>query len=285
MTVFESILAQNEQMKQKATSGNKISEEDRMKKYFTTVLPKGVKSAEKRIRILPTVDGTTPFIEVKFHEIQVGDKWLKLYDPLQEGKRSPLNEIYEELQSTGLEADKTLSYQYRSRKFFIVKVIDRDNEADGVKFWRFKHNSKGEGVYDKIYSIFKTKGDITDINEGRDLILSLNLTKSGNGKEYTNIVSVIHEDKSPLHTDIKKAEEWVNEPLTWNDVYSKKPLEYLEMVASGDVPRWDSITGKYVSTLTNEENVGETVKTQTTVSNNNVVDAQEGDEPEEDLPF
>lgn len=281
MTVFESILAQNEQMK-KATSSNKISEEDRMKKYFTTVLPKGVTNALKRIRILPTVDGSTPFKEVKFHEIQVDGKWLKLYDPAQEGKRSPLHEIYEELQMTGVESDKLLSYQYRSRKFYIVKVIDRDNEADGPKFWRFKHNTKGEGTYNKIFSIFQTKGDITDVNEGRDVILSLNLSKSGNGNEYTNVTSVIHEDKSPLHTDAKIAEEWVNEPTIWSDVYSKKPLEYLEMVAKGESPRWDNVTGKYVSTLTGEETITPPSKD---VKPETVPDEQANQAPEEDLPF
>ena len=44
----------------------------------------------------------------------------------------------------------------------MVKLIDRDNEQDGVKFWRFKHNTKSEGVLDKIFPIFKNKGDITD---------------------------------------------------------------------------------------------------------------------------
>jgi hypothetical protein len=184
---------------------------------------------------------------------------------------------------TGVESDKLLSYQYRSRKFYIVKVIDRDNEADGPKFWRFKHNTKGEGIYDKIFSIFQTKGDITDVNEGRDIILSLNLSKAGNGNEYTTVTSVIHEDKSPLHTDAKTSEEWVNEPTVWSDVYSKKSEDYLDMVARGDEPRWDGVTGKWVSTTTNEETITSPskVKSETVVA----PDEQANNEPEEDLPF
>ena len=65
--------------------------------------------------------------------------------------------------STGKESDKELAKQYKSRKFYIVKVIDRDNEGDGPKFWRFKHNYKNEGILDKIIPIWRNKGDITDV--------------------------------------------------------------------------------------------------------------------------
>ena len=61
--------------------------------------------------------------------------------------------------------------------FYIVKVIDRDNEQDGVKFWRFKHNYKQEGVLDKILPIWKAKGDVTDAEKGRDLIIELTKAK------------------------------------------------------------------------------------------------------------
>lgn len=283
-----SVLEQYEKSKQ-ATSGNSsISQEDRMKRYFTTILGKGVRSAEKRIRILPTKDGSSPFVEAYFHEIQVDGKWVKLFDPKQDGKRSPLNEVYEGLMMTGIDADRELARQYRARKFYIVKVIDRDNEEDGVKFWRFKFNSKGDGVFDKMYPIFKNKGDITDINEGRDLIVSLGLTKSGNGKEYTSVNSIINEDKSPLHTDPEKIKEWVEDELIWSDVYSKKPEEYLEMVAKGETPKWSMDSKKWVSDSQGEETIA-SGKAESPVKQkveNVIVDPQADDDVEEDdLPF
>ena len=281
MSTFDAVLAQYEKNKQ-ATSGNanKVSQEDRMKKYFTTVLPKGSKGEERRIRILPTADGSSPFKEVYFHEVQVDGKWVKLYDPKQEGKRSPLHEVYEGLMMTGVDSDRELARQYRSRKFYIVKVIDRENEQDGVKFWRFKHNAKGDGVLDKIFPIFKNKGDITDPNQGRDLIISLTLTKAGTGKEYTSINSVIPEDKTPLHEDENISKQWIEDELTWSDVYSKKPEEYLEMVARGEVPRWDSETKKWISNQVGEETIGEP-KTPSAP----VVDPQDDADVDEDLPF
>ncbi len=280
MSALDAVLAQYEKNKQ-ATSGNsnKVSQEDRMKKYFTTILPKGSKGEERRIRILPSKDGSSPFVEVKFHEVQVGGKWVKLYDPAQEGKRSPLNEVYEGLMMEGDAQSKEDAKMYRSRKFYIVKVIDRDNEQDGVKFWRFKHNAKGDGVFDKIFPIFKNKGDITNETKGRDLILSLTLAKSGNGKEYTTINSVIPEDPGPLHEDKETASSWINDELVWSDVYSKKGEDYLEMVAKGEEPRWDSVTSKWVSNSVYEESMGSS-KPKTVLA-----DPQQDADVDDDIPF
>jgi hypothetical protein len=280
MSTFDAVLAQYEKNKN-ATSGNanKVSQEDRMKKYFTTVLPKGSKGEERRIRILPTKDGSSPFVEVFFHEVQVDGKWVKLYDPSQEGKRSPLNEVKDALMATGVEADRELARNYRSRKFYIVKVIDRDHENDGVKFWRFKHNAKGDGVIDKIFPIFRNKGDITDPIKGRDLILSLTLTKAGTGKEYTTINSVIPEDAGPLNEDESVSKTWIDDELTWSDVYSKKAEDYLEMVARGEVPRWDSNTNKWVSNSASDEVIASPKSTTP------VVDPQDSEDVDDDLPF
>ena len=280
MSTFDAVLAQYEKNKN-ATSGNnnKISSEDRLKRYFTTVLQKGSKGEERRIRILPTKDGSSPFVEVKFHEVQVDGKWVKLYDPAQEGKRSPLNEVYEGLMMSGVDSDKELARNYRSRKFYIVKVIDRDHESDGVKFWRFKHNHKGDGVIDKIFPIFRNKGDVTNPENGRDLILSLALTKAGTGKEYTVINSVLNDDPSALHTDADVAKTWLDDELTWSDVYSKKGEDYLEMVARGEVPRWDTASSKWVSNLTTEETIG------APKSSTPVVDPQDDADVDGDLPF
>jgi hypothetical protein len=280
MSTFDAVLAQYEKNKNAASSNaNKVSSEDRLKKYFTTVLPKGSKGEERRIRILPTKDGSSPFTEVYFHEVQVDGKWVKLYDPQQEGKRSPLNEVKDALYATGVEADRELARNYRSRKFYIVKVIDRDNEADGVKFWRFKHNAKQDGILDKIIPVWQKKGDITNPETGRDLTLFLSLTKSGTGKEYTAINSIMPEDASPLNVDADLANSWVNDELTWSDVYSKKPEEYLDMVARGEVPRWDSDSKKFVSDSKSEETIGAT-KTTTVIA-----DPQEEDDVDGDLPF
>ena len=58
----------------------------------------------------------------------------------------------------------------------------------------------------------------------------------------------MYEDVGPLSTDPEQANAWANDPQTWEDVYSKKPIEYLELVALGETPRWDSDQKKFVGT-------------------------------------
>jgi len=244
---LDAILAQYEQSQKSSTTTNKMSQDERMKKYFAALLKDNEKQGQKRLRILPTSDGSSPFKEVWFHEIQVDGKWQKFYDPgKNDNERSPLSEVYEELMSTGRDADKELAKQYKPRKFYIVKLIDRDNEQDGVKFWRFKHNYKNEGILDKLIPIFRAKGDVTDPTKGRDIILEMTKAKTPKGAAYTVIQTIMYDDPAPIHEDKETADGWVNDELSWADVYSKKPVEYLEAIAKGETPRWDSEKGGYV---------------------------------------
>jgi hypothetical protein len=283
--VLDAVLAQYESSKQSGSSStSKMSQEERMKKYFAAILKDNEKQAQKRIRILPTPDGSSPFKEVWFHEINVDGKWQKFYDPgKNDNERSPLSEVYDVLMSTGKESDKELAKQYKPRKFYIVKVIDRDNEQDGPKFWRFKHNYKQEGIFDKIIPIYKAKGDVADGEKGRDLILELTKAKTPKGAFYTVIQTVMYDDPSQVHEDEDTMKEWIEDELTWEDVYSKKPAEYLESIARGETPRWDSDAGKYIYSNNEESEVsmgGKKVKEE-----KKVVDPQEDDDIDEELPF
>jgi len=281
---LDAVLAQYEKSQSSSNTTNKMSSEDRMKKYFAALLKDNEKQGQRKIRILPTPDGSSPFKEVWFHEVQVDGKWQKFYDPSKnDNERSPLNEVYEELMSTGKESDKQLATQYRSRKFYIVKVIDRDNEQDGVKFWRFKHNYKQEGILDKIIPIWKAKGDITDPDNGRDLILELTKAKTPKGATYTVIQTVMYDDPSPISDDADQMVEWVGDEMTWEDVYSKKPVEYLEAIARGETPRWDSEKGGYL--YSNDETSEVSMGGSKSVSITDVADPQANDEVDEELPF
>ena len=275
---LDAVLAQYEKAKSGGSNTSKMSQEDRMKKYFAAILSNNENSGQKRLRILPTPDGSSPFKEVWYHEVQVEGKWNKIYDPgKNDNERSPLTEIHDELMSTGKESDKELAKAYKPRKFYIVKVIDRDNEADGVKFWRFKHNYKNEGILDKIIPIWKAKGDITDPVNGRDLIIELAKAKTPKGATYTVIQTVMHDDPTPVHADAETAKAWTEDPLTWMDVYSKKPVEYLEAIARGETPRWSSDLGKYV--------YGDSSSEEGTIGGTSYTDPQAESEPDGDLPF
>jgi len=276
---LDAVLAQYEQATKGGSSSTSMTQDERMKKYFAAILKDNEKQGQKRLRILPTKDGSSPFKEVWYHEVQIDGKWNKIYDPgKNDNERSPLTEVYEELMSTGKESDKELAKQYKPRKFYILKVVDRDNEQDGVKFWRFKHNYKNEGILDKIIPIFRAKGDITDPEKGRDIILELTKAKTPKGATYTVIQTIMYDDPTSVHEDKATADSWVNDELSWSDVYSKKPVEYLEAIARGEVPRWDSDAGKYVYGNSEESliSIG---------GNTPIVDPQAGNEPDGDLPF
>lgn len=282
---LDAVLAQYEKNTTKNNSGNQsMSQEDRLKRYFTTYLPKGTKSGQKRVRILPTSDGSSPFKEVWYHEVQIDGKWTKLYDPgKNDGERSPLTEVYDELMSTGKESDKELARQYRPRKFYIVKLIDRDNEEDGPKFWRFKDNYKQEGILDKIIPIWKAKGDITDANEGRDLIIELAKAKTPKGIEYTVVQTVMYDDPCPISAEADQQKEWVEDELTWQDVYAQKPVEYLEAIARGETPVWNSELKKYVYGDDEEMTIGGSSSSSTSEETHE--DPQADQEVDDDLPF
>lgn len=280
--VLDAVLAQYEK-NQSGGSQTRMSQDERMKKYFALILGDKENTGQRRIRILPTTDGSSPFKEAWYHEIQVGGQWQKFYDPLKnDNERSPLTEVYDELMATGKKSDQELATQYKSRKFYIVKVIDRDHEEDGPKFWRFKHNYKNEGILDKIIPIWRNKGDITDPEVGRDLIIELKKSKAPNGKSYTSVSAIMYEDPGTLHKDKEQANAWINDELKWTDVYSKKPIEYLEAIARGENPKWDSEKGGYVyeNTTTAESTYGGGSK-----STKTYVDPQEGADTDPDLPF
>lgn len=249
-SALDAILSQYEKNTEKS-SKVKISNEDRLKKYFTEKLQKGDKSATRTFRILPGKDGNSPFDEAYFHEKQVNGKYEKIYCPkLNDGEHCPLCEAREALLMEGSKKAKQMASEYSARKYYVVKGIDRDNEDHGVKFWRYKHKYTGDGVQDKLMPLFKLKGDITDPREGRDIIITTNR----NDKGWSVVSSIMSDDISILTDDKTKATDWYGNEETFKDVYSKKPAEYLEIVAKNMSPIWDSELGKYVAEEEKEEN-------------------------------
>ena len=131
----------------------------------------------------------------------------------------------------------------------------------------------------KLFQSGENKGDVTDINEGRDLILILQAVPLPGGRgEYTTVSSVMYEDPGKLSEDADKVKEWTGDERTWKDVYSQKPVEYLEAISKGLDPVWDSELKKYV--YDDPNSVQNTTQT-TTLSS----DPQANDPQDEDLPF
>ena len=71
--------------------------------------------------------------------------------------------------------------------------------------------------------------------------------------------------------------------MTWQDVYSQKPVEYLEAIARGETPVWDSELKKYVYGDDTETTFGGTSEASTKTEE--VSDPQADAEVDDDLPF
>ena len=297
-SALEAMLAQYE--KNNAPRYEKKSEKVYdLKNYFNTFIKDGINAATKEIRILPSQDGS-PFVEVHGHKVQIEGEW-KTFACLkhQKGEACPFCEAREELLATGKESDKELAKKYNARKMYVVKVIDRENEEWGVKFWRFNHDYRKEGIFDKIHGLLtalKTNKDVTNATSGRDLAISI----QRNQNKIPVVTSISALDATPLSEDAELAEKWLSDTRTWEDVYSVRTYDYLEIIVKGGVPVWDKDEKKFVdkealkadSSSTQEEeitmgidNVKANLQAATTTETKATETSIVKEDEEDDLPF
>lgn len=284
----------------------KFTDEERknfLKKYYNIIT-----EGEHVFRLLPPLEGQgTPFVETYFHHLKVNGKWTKLYCPSKnDGNTCPLCQAEEALKSTGDQDDFTLSRTYQASLFYIVKGIDRNKPDDGVKFWRFKHNYKQQGIFDKIMPVFARKGEIFDPISGRDLLITASETTAQNGKTYIGVSAVMYDEESRLVDNDDTLKSLVDDTTSWKEVYKPKPTEYLQQVVEGKAPYWDENTrtmvtpqghGKKIlkveeTTETTTETTTDSIDEQLTKKTSDVFDSSEVktptpvvEEESDDLPF
>jgi uncharacterized protein (DUF736 family) len=262
-STLDAIMAQYEEATKKPERKTPRKEYD-TKNYFATYLPKGTDNAEIKIRILPpTEEGTSPFKVLHAHHVQVGDGWKKIICNAKNDlgpdhdDRCPYCEAYEALRNSPDEADRELAKKYRARKFYVVKLIQRGKEDEGVKFWRFKHDFRNAGILDKIVPLIKYAGtDIFDPEKGKDLIIFLGRDQNG----YTTVKQIMLDQESILSQDSEIKNEWLNDTRTWHDVYSIKRPDYLEILVKGGEPVWSKDVGGFVDKNTQEDETNDTSK-------------------------
>ncbi len=293
LNALDAMLAQYETNNKPKFEKQKEAKVYDLKNYFNTYIKDGIDSAKKEIRILPTADGSSPFVEFYGHKVLIEGEW-KTFACLKHEKNEacPFCEAREALLATGQAADKALAKNYNAKLMYIVKIIDRDFEDEGVKFWRFNHDYRKTGIMDKLHGLLSTlkkDRDFSSVQNGRDLAITIN--RDQNKKPVVS--SIVALDATPLSEDAEKIALWTSDNRTWEDVYSVKSYDYLEIIVKGGSPVWDKTSKKFVdkaslktdevSNLDNELTIGvEAVKaniktaTSETVENNTAAD---------DLPF
>lgn len=151
--------------------------------------------------------------------------------------------------------------QHRAKRTFIVRVIDRDHEDEGVKFWRFNEHRDGQGMYDQLMKLYTIRNNesiksgngpfnIFDLHNGKDMVISLRYDPV-NKKTSTSITDSGF--VSPLSTSEEQIEAWVGDTKTWKDIYASKSVEYLSIIADGKVPYYDKTEGVWVAKDSQDE--------------------------------
>jgi hypothetical protein len=233
-----------------ASANNSGGKSFDMSKYFSTYIPDDVNSGMKVIRLLPGKAGATPFTTIHIHNLKVDGQFRKFVCPNKEkNEPCPVCQAYEAIMAEGDAEQKKGAFKYKAKAAHVMKVIDRDNEAEGPKFWRVNHNSKKAGHYDKIIGLFKAyQQDLSNPETGRDIVLNIEKVAM-NGKKIPTVTSVIARDSSPLSPDAESVKRWLANDETWEDVYSIKPYEYLNIIVRGGEPVWDKEKQKFVNKL------------------------------------
>lgn len=135
------------------------------------------------------------------------------------------------------------SSKFEAKLYYIIRGIDRGAEKDGVKFWRFKHNFKSQGVHDKLWKpiiqqFYKQTGKLySDVKEGVDLMITVSDNEFA-GRKFRDVTAITPRiPQSPLHTDPLIMKQWLDDKATWRDVFKPKKapgideLKYLQLAA------------------------------------------------------
>ena len=285
--------------------------------YLNTRLTKEEKQKEIVIRLLPfTPDLDTPFYKIHVHSVKMinenGQKqWKKFMCPVGMGKaeKCPFCELSEVARKRKFENkdDKELKEKYgqiefmnHSKNYWLVRCIDREHEEDGVKFWRFPDARNGDGIFEKIVALVETKQrrgvEILDVNDGKDLVITVKRQIDSGGKE--KMVYQIQDDEvqRPLSESEEEMEKWINDPMTWEDVYTIKDYEYLRIVAEGEYPVWNKdgncwIAKSELDKLNSDDSEGEVENDEDSDSEDYTTfslksdNEEESTDDEDDLPF
>ena len=173
------------------------------------------------IRMVPyKFNKDLPFIELYFHYNINNKTYLS---PISFGRPDPIVEFAEKLKRTGDTDDWKAGKKMEPKLRTFVPVIVRGKENEGVKFWGF-----GKTVYQDIlgYIADPDYGDITDPNNGRDIVLEVTSAEESNASYPTTTIRV-KPATSKIHSDPETVDQLLNNQREITELYSE--LSYAEL--------------------------------------------------------
>ena len=247
-----------------------------VKNYLNVRLSDGEENKTLTIRILPMdLETGNPFAKIYVHNVKVPKEMVKPnekeyksficlsrnadIDHEKYGTKCPFCEMnkaayYESLKETDPIKKKELqrlSIDNKATIAFVVRCIERGREDEGVKFWKFNLREKDKkDPYNQIISLANMRKEsaakkgktenILDIYEGKDL--NVTITSS----EGTSAPTIIDDDRCPLSEDEEQMKKWIYDEKKWQDVFTCKNYDYLNLVSQMKVPWFDKSIGKWV---------------------------------------
>lgn len=175
---------------------------------------------EQTIRIVPTSDGD-PFKEYWFH-YNLGKNPGFLSPKKNFGEDCPLDTFVRELFNEGTEDSIRMAKNLMARQRFFAPVIVRGEEEQGVRIWGF-----GKTAYQELLNLVLNPdyGDITDVNEGTDIVLTYG-KPAGAQFPQTNLTP--RRRSSPLAEEDEAAQQILDSVPDFDSVFEKKSPEQVK---------------------------------------------------------
>lgn len=241
------------------------------KNYLNTRIEEGKTEKTITIRLLPMdLETGNPFVKVHYHNVKVpkemvesGKKPFKSYICLSKNADIDHNKYgydcpYCELSKAAYEKSKTETDAVKKEEWkkignsnlahesVIARCIERGNETDGVKFWKFNLRMDKQDPYHSIINLYnqrKKEGieNILDIYNGYDLTITF---KDGDPTPPPQIIDV--KNPSPLSADADEMKRWIYDSKRWQDVFTPKSYDFLSLVSEMRVPWFDKTKNQWV---------------------------------------
>jgi len=176
------------------------------------------------VRIVPSVyDKANPFKEVYMH---YGIGKGTMISLVNFGEKDPIVEFAKQLKQTSSKENWSMAKKLEPKMRVFAPVVVRGEEEKGVRLWEF-----GKQVYMELLSIAEDEdvGDYTDPVDGRDITIETTGPET-NGTSFNQSKVRVRTKTTPLSTDGKQVEKWLNDQPDPLAVFKRYP--YDEMKAS-----------------------------------------------------
>ena len=197
--------------------------------------PVGEKS---QIRIVPYKHNKDyPFSELYFY-FGIGKPRMIALTNFDEA--DPIMEFALQLRKSGSEDNKELAKKLFPKMRTFAPVIVRGEEDKGVRFYEF-----GKMVYQELLGVMADEdyGDITDIQEGRDITVEV-ISAKETGKMFNTTTIRVKPKQTPMIDDAKQAESFLENQKEIVSLFKKYTFDEMKDTLQGWLKPADEDGGK-----------------------------------------